>query len=505
MDCHNGKVACVEPSVNSHSLCCKFRSLVVSLHYSFTLNLENTFFSPWKNVTFKVNNANFYTADCRTDCSENRSSDGANGNNRSGFCKTVSFNNLDSDSPEEFVDFFRESTATCNTGTEVCSKQSLKLSQNQQVAQPVKRPHKCPWDKEKNPPQTFFLWSKAGILTEHFALHSLVNDWNIYKEVEKLVYDSACFAHFLCDTIINSFENPWNSRNQVRIQFFEVSKQDWSYRFWVADCTTLNSNNVFTFTFKNVPNRKYVQCNISRIQEDTFLKFIKLSQEVVVSQHNTFGSTGRSWSKDDCCKVIAVSLFNFSFNSTRIVSAVFFSAFADSREECQFYTARFAGFHEFFFNTVFKTDDCLEWRKFVFNWNNFIYLSTVFCNNDFGFCNRKDFFQVAESSIASARNINCANTHETNISLKPFCAVIRNESDFVFAFYPHFHKPGTKVQRNLEHFTIKNRFKIAVWKAFVLTVVFSKVYRSFLKHFWNCKFRSEVHVFLRHKFIMTFS
>ena len=149
MNCLNCKVTCVEPSVWSKGFVCKLRIFVVALHYSRTFNLKNTFVTTAKNKAILwVYNSCFYTAYRRTNCSEYRTGKRTNRNNRSSFCKTITFKNFNSNCPEEFINLRREGTTTTYTAAEVFTKHCLDFSEYNEVAQPVKREHQNPWNEE---------------------------------------------------------------------------------------------------------------------------------------------------------------------------------------------------------------------------------------------------------------------------------------------------------------------------------------------------------------------
>ena len=168
MNSHDCKVTCIKPAVFINNLCSQIRALVVALHNCRSLNLKNTFLTAAKNkAVLRIYDAGFYTTDRRTDCSEDWICHRANGNDWCSFCKSIPFYNLNSNCPEEFINYLREGTTTSNTGTEVCSQHSLNLSKDNQISKTVKRPQKTPWDKADNPPEYRIVAGVAGIFVEH--------------------------------------------------------------------------------------------------------------------------------------------------------------------------------------------------------------------------------------------------------------------------------------------------------------------------------------------------
>ena len=226
MDCKYCKVACVEPAVNSHNFFCQIRAFVIALHYSRTLNLKDSLLAAFKNVTVHINYSGLNTTDWRTDCAVNWSGNRADSNDWSCFGKSITFYNFNTNSPEELINIFRISSTAGNTCAEVRSQHYLNLAENKQVTQPVKRPHQAPWQDKENPPENRSVGCKAWIFIKHFSLHCLVDFCNSDKEIKQLENKSSGFSHFFSNAVVNSFKNTRNGWKQVRIEFFEICKQD---------------------------------------------------------------------------------------------------------------------------------------------------------------------------------------------------------------------------------------------------------------------------------------
>ena len=226
MNCKDSKVTCIKPAVNSHNFFCQIRAFVIAFHYSRSLNLKDSLLTAFKNITIHINNAGLNTADWRTDCAVNWSRNRANCNDWSCFCKTVTFYNLNSNSPEEFINIFWISSTAGNTCAEVRTKHYLNLAENKKVTQPVKRPHQAPRQDKENPPEKGAVSCKARILIKHFSLHCLMDFCNTNEEIEKFKNKSACFSHLFSNAVVNSFKNTRNGWKQVRIEFFEICQQD---------------------------------------------------------------------------------------------------------------------------------------------------------------------------------------------------------------------------------------------------------------------------------------
>ena len=248
-----------------------------------------------------------------------------------------------------------------------------------------------------------------------------------------------------------------------------------------------------------MPYRKNTQSLITRIEEDTLWDFIKLGKEVVVCKHYTLWSTGCTRSKDDCCKVITLTLFQFFFYFTFIFDTPLLACLHKLFIEKNLYAGCLCLIKILLFNFAFNRNNCFESRKLVFKIYNLFYLRVVFNNTIFCFCNRKDFFKIVRSSITATRYINCTNIHNSQIYIKPFCTVIRNKTNRFSALNSKTKECCAKIKTILIKLAVKNWFKLPILNTLHLTCNFCKFCCRIADHFRDCVVIVENHNFLLQK------
>ena len=335
MSCQNRNITGIKPFVFID--CCgrQIWALIITFHYGSTLYLKDTKFTLANILSiFHADDTNRNTSKRRANRSENRTFDRANGNYRSRFRKTITFYNLNADSPEKFVDCRRKSSATRNTGTEVISEHCANFSKDDCTAQKFEWPKQKPAQNVTRPFYKAQIHFESGGAVEKASINSWPIDCNAHKILVQEICKTTSFPHFSVDSIINWFENTRNCRQNLRIRLFDIRKKYWTDRSWINNRWSLNQNDIFTNSFEYVPNWKNDNSLVIHIYSLT--KFIKLCQKISVAEHYALWLSGRSGSKNQWNDIIPIAFFNLGFNSTLVQRIVFFTKNAHVIERIDF-------------------------------------------------------------------------------------------------------------------------------------------------------------------------